>query len=292
MTRPKRQHYLPQFVLRRFSVDEEQKRVWTFDKRKGETRIQAIRDSAHETRFYDHPDVLRAGIDLEAQLAAFEGGVAPILAEIAESRSLLSVRADQRGAIVDFALVQLFRTRSARELAKQGSRILLNEELSEEIAQQCSLLSLLRDFSKYRDCCSHHIITLREIIPPERLVLGDAMTLIIGTPEGRSDSLSAILPSATICLPLSPSLALMLFSGACEAVLADAGAWYRPDTRVLTEAQLAVSGDAKSINTMSVISANRFVYSATPYFSDCKQVITTNPSAAHGPIGGWEEERQ
>lgn len=291
MSRPKRQHYLPQFFLRNFQALGERERVWILDKLKGEIRLQAIRESAHENRFYEQSDVMRIGLDLEGQLASFESGVAPILAEIIQNRSLLSVTAEARAAIIDFTLVQLFRTRAAREFAKQGSRILLNREISEEVAQQATIAILIRDFPKYRDLCSHHILTLREIVSPERIVLGDAGTLLIRTVVGPKNSLSEILPTATICLPVSPSLALMLFSGVCEADLAEAGVWYKPEIRVLTEAQPAESGDTSSFNTMSVIAANRFVYSATRDFSDCNEVIDGNPRAAYGPIGGWEETR-
>jgi len=109
--RTKRQHYVPQFLLRHFASPSD--RIWCFDKLKREIRLQGVRDSAHETQFYDNPDVAKKGINLEKTLADFEGKVAPILKEIVGARSLLSLDLDLRVALVDFTLVQLFRTRAS-----------------------------------------------------------------------------------------------------------------------------------------------------------------------------------
>ncbi|HVX83498.1 MAG TPA: DUF4238 domain-containing protein [Phycisphaerae bacterium] len=291
MSRPKRQHYVPQFVLRRFAVDGDSDRVWVFDKLRGEARLQAIRDSAHETYFYERADLSRVGLNLEAKLAEFEGAVAPILETVCNEQSLLSITADTRLALVDFALVQLFRTRAAREFAKQGAQASFGIELDEDTAQQASFASLLRDFSRYRALCVNHILTLREALPAERFLLGDSVTLLVRPPDGPKDTLTTILTSATILVPIAPALCLMFFPAMREADLAEAGEWYRQDIRTLTEPQPTMPTEAESTNTMSVVAANRFLYSPVNEFSVCVRTIAAYPTAVGGPIGGWEEAR-
>lgn len=54
MQRTKKQHYVPQSALRRFSEDGE--RIFVFDKIRKETRIANIRDIAQQRYFYDIPE--------------------------------------------------------------------------------------------------------------------------------------------------------------------------------------------------------------------------------------------
>ena len=53
MQRTKKQHYVPQAALRRFSQDSE--KIFVYDKIKGETRLANVRDVAQQRYFYDIP---------------------------------------------------------------------------------------------------------------------------------------------------------------------------------------------------------------------------------------------
>ena len=53
MQRTKKQHYVPQAALRRFSQDGE--KVFVYDKIKGEIRLANVRDVAQQRYFYDIP---------------------------------------------------------------------------------------------------------------------------------------------------------------------------------------------------------------------------------------------
>src|SRR3982751_4111025 len=69
MPRTKKQHYVPQSALRRFSEDEE--RIYVFDKVRKEVRISNIRDVAQQRYFYDIPqevipDDLQQSMDRQA----------------------------------------------------------------------------------------------------------------------------------------------------------------------------------------------------------------------------------
>lgn len=153
MSASTRQHYVPQFLLRHFKSSGRLSRVWTYDKRTGATRLQSIRDSGHEKGFYEHHALKKRGVDLEAELAEFEGQVAPVIAACVHEHSLRSVGPLERAAILNFAFVQLFRTRAAREFAKLGSEQVLCRQISERGAQEVSLEVLLHAFPQYRACC-------------------------------------------------------------------------------------------------------------------------------------------
>jgi hypothetical protein len=164
--------------------------------------------------------------------------VAPVIAACIEQRSLRSVGAVERAAILNFALVQLFRTRAAREFAKLGSEQVLGQPISERVAQEVSLAMLLDDFIQYRACCESHIITLREAQQGERFLLGDGVTLIASTCPEPATSLRAALVSATIIVPICSTLSVMVFPPSGQAEFQAAGAWYRSEIFVLMNSNL------------------------------------------------------
>lgn len=49
---PKKQHYVPQFLLRNFAIDNTEK-LFTFDKQQNKVFSTTVRDSASENGFYN-----------------------------------------------------------------------------------------------------------------------------------------------------------------------------------------------------------------------------------------------
>lgn len=55
MTKPKKQHYIPQFLLRNFSKEPKSRsNIWVLDKRNGRTYQASVRDVGHENFFYEY----------------------------------------------------------------------------------------------------------------------------------------------------------------------------------------------------------------------------------------------
>ena len=287
MSSSTRQHYVPQFLLRHFAPEQHPSQVWTYDKRVGAGRLQSIRDSGHENRFYEHEGLRRRGVNLEATLAEFESCVAPFIAACVQQHSLGFVGPLEKAAILDFALVQLFRTRAAREFAKAGSEQVLGKKITEKDAQEMSFAVLLRDFPRYRACCESHVVTLREAQEGERFLLGDGVTLIAAMAP--SASFRSAIKGAVIMVPLCPTLCIMLFPSRFQSDLEFAGAWYRPEIGVLDEAQPTAPGDVDSANAMSVFTSNRFVFSSTGDFTDVELLLRANPASTKGPVGNRDE---
>src|SRR5262245_5563836 len=55
MPDPKKQHYVPQFLLRNFGSGKSGKeRVWVFDKKTKKSFLDSVRSVGHENRFYEN----------------------------------------------------------------------------------------------------------------------------------------------------------------------------------------------------------------------------------------------
>ena len=54
MTKAKKQHYVPQFLLRNFAVGKKLKaKLWVLDKRNASVFQASVNDVAHENMFYE-----------------------------------------------------------------------------------------------------------------------------------------------------------------------------------------------------------------------------------------------
>jgi hypothetical protein len=94
MTKPrtkgktKKQHYVPQFLLRQFGHGKKLKeKLWVLDKRNASVFSAAVRDAAHENKFYEYH--CEAGsADFEKLTEKLDTKVAPIVSDVLRSRRL------------------------------------------------------------------------------------------------------------------------------------------------------------------------------------------------------------
>jgi uncharacterized protein DUF4238 len=142
MPKTKKQHYVPQLALRRFSTDGE--RIYVFDKIRKEVRIASIRDVAQQRYFYDIPqevipDDLQQSMDrqaIEHSLSELEGYfntvVERVLRKVTRRRLVKQLlhfitfgptkvisRRDKR-ALSFFVALQYLRTREFRLTIQDG----------------------------------------------------------------------------------------------------------------------------------------------------------------------------
>lgn len=267
-----------------FACGRKHNHIWVFDKRTCEVRRQSLREVAHENLFYEHPALAKTSIRLEERLAALEGQIAPQLKRIVTDCSLRSVDAVARESLLDFFLVQLFRTQSAREYAMIGHRQLTGSDLASGLAKMASLQCMVRNFEQFRECCSSHILTIREASGRERFILSDHPVGIQATQGATIECLTDLLRDATVLLPISPSLMLLIFPPSRISGFQMAGDWFRSDLYVLDEAQPAMPGDVASAVAHQVFTATRFLFSNTDDFSDVRRLLKQNPLARTRPL--------
>lgn len=281
----KRQHFVPRMLLRNFRTRGSDS-IWVYDKRVGKVRRQSLNNSAVERLFYEHDQLRSHGVSLEEDFGRLEGEAAPIYRKILTEQSLSSVSACDREVVLDFVIVQLFRTQSARVFAKMGSELLFGEAISDEHAKTMALTALTRDLFRFRIWISTHIVSCRQIPRAgPRFVVGDHPVSIWR--EGAHEAIVPLpdaLRRATIALPLDPRHALFLFPPHREAeLLRDACCWYRPEIRVLDEMQPCAPGDVEAIVMQQVLDANRFVFASTRDMDDVEKITRLHQGCHQGP---------
>ena len=87
MSRPKIHHYVPQSVLRNFSVDAAGKQVWVYDKETGSSRTEGISTAGGE-KYFNHVVVDGKGIDFEGIFDSVDGALPGMLATIISTESV------------------------------------------------------------------------------------------------------------------------------------------------------------------------------------------------------------
>jgi hypothetical protein len=105
----KKQHYVPQFLLRNFSTNGADGRIsaYRFAEKKYLPRT-SIRDQAHENNFYGDPKI-------ENLLAGLEGEAARIIGAAIREEVLPRPWSSDHHALLTFALAQAYRTRAAAD---------------------------------------------------------------------------------------------------------------------------------------------------------------------------------
>src|SRR5947209_4153151 len=106
----KRHHYVPEFLLRNFAIDD---KIWLFDKHTSKPFRTHIKNVFVEGYFNT---VLAEGFTLEAEqiFGRAEDAAAPVLQRIIEEKSVVHLTEDERAAITVFVTIQHLRTKQAR----------------------------------------------------------------------------------------------------------------------------------------------------------------------------------
>lgn len=159
--RPKNQHTVPQFLLRKFTAVGLD-RLFAFDKQSQKTFATTPRNIAAEARFYDFENA--EDTSLEPLMTRMESDVSPIIDAICRNESLSGLTEDDRIKISLFSAVQQLRVKRGRELIESlitGLRKVLLDRgidpgdvvpsLSNHRVKHFSLqqVALAREFSKY-----------------------------------------------------------------------------------------------------------------------------------------------
>lgn len=112
----KNQHYVPQFLLRRFT--DKRERLYVYDKHSQKSFVSSTRNVASENFFYD----LKVGdtvIALEPVLTDIENAALVPLNAIADSGSIANLTNECKVNIAVFMGTQLVRTRASLEMLRQ-----------------------------------------------------------------------------------------------------------------------------------------------------------------------------
>jgi hypothetical protein len=109
----KNQHYVPQFILRNFTINCGNQ-IFVFDKRKENSFKTNIRNIAAESGFYNFY-IKGYHFTIEPGLAEFEWQTGQAFEKIIKDRSISNLKEEDRAKIAAFVSVQIYRTRYFRD---------------------------------------------------------------------------------------------------------------------------------------------------------------------------------
>jgi Protein of unknown function (DUF4238) len=311
MSKPKKHHYVPQFLLRNFS-DSERKSVFVLDKSNEKIYRSSLLDTGSEKYFYEYTGA-NLGTDTEAKLAELESVCSPIVEDIIRQECIDAISLRDRTLLCLFASVQKLRTNKQREEFEQLNRFISEsfkskgidpnkdvenfKELSREEIINASIRNL---HSLGADLAQYFInkeIRLVKAPDNEEFYISDhPITLYNHFPRGGRGNLGLGLRGIEIQFPISPKLCLDFFCSETVSRLRLAVAHYKvmklagvalPPSLPEREGLLA-DFDSKTTkilkpenvefnNSLQVLQSSRFIYSHNGKFDLAIDMLKTNP---------------
>ena len=114
---PKKQHYVPQFILKNFK-DGKKKRVHVYDKHRKLSYASSINDAACENGYYNIK-IDGIGYTIENKIASLEDISSTIISNIIKSGTLSVLSSNDLMFLSLFCAVQILRTPTQRDFGKQ-----------------------------------------------------------------------------------------------------------------------------------------------------------------------------
>ncbi len=311
MSKPKKHHYISQFLLKNFT-DSEKKTVFVLDKTNGKIYKSSLLDTGSENFFYEFAGI-NPGTDTEAKLANLESVCAPIFEQVIRKESIKAIRAKDRALLCLFASVQHLRTNKQREEIEQLNKFISEffksegidpnkdvenfKELSQEEIINASISNL---HSLGADLTRHFInkeIRLIKAPDNEEFYISDhPITLYNHFPREGRGNLGLGLRGIEIQFPISPKLCLNFFCSETISKLRRAVAHFRVMKHLGMGAPLDMSEpeeilqefDSKATkvlrrenvefnNSLQVSQSSRFIYSHNGKFDLAIEMLKTNP---------------
>ena len=125
MTKPKKQHYIPQFLLGNFSKGRKSKAtVWVLDKRDGRTYQASVRNVGHENFFYEYHGE-SGDLELEELMQKIDSIGAEIIAGITKHERL-SDSSEDFVWLTYFVATQMMRTPMTRNDMENFRQLIIN----------------------------------------------------------------------------------------------------------------------------------------------------------------------
>ncbi len=312
------QHYVPQFLLRKFGNGKKDQ-VWVYDKSSSRAFPSNVRNVASESRFYDF-EYQGHSISLEPWLAALEGEAHSVVHSIIEADSVKTLAAEQREILAAFLAVQLVRTRTFREEWDAFPRMIREhiQLAGDQVEPGSQADQLIQDLSandlkeqtarviyKAPDTYSEHFLNKEWVLAS---TTRKAPFLLSDNPLVRQNlverpnrgNLGLALPGIEIYLPLSPTRALAMWCptlvetvhrGALEISTRNEGVSGPEPHEVVRMSDALLSGEpvpyspanVENFNSLQVIWSERYIFSSINDFHLAQSMLTEHPDLKTGP---------
>jgi hypothetical protein len=300
MGQHKKQHYVQQSYLRRFSPNVKQ--IYVYDKVLGKEFLGGILDVAQESHFYRLPDNLKTedgkpiSVDdpliVEKAIQKIEGRANQDIQTLIELPAGTSIPAETRGNLSVFLAIQFLRTRAYRNLIVETAekfmraiaRELIKENFGEESLKYAPKISFkdtaaglfqsqqIFDFDKldgFAEVLYNHIWILCVNDTGKPLYTSDDPVVMHTPLKDQLPAVGIASPGIEIAYPLSSSRILTL-----------------ADREVYGFHENAFDGKSRSLdeenvtyyNSLQVLDSERQIYCEQPDFDLVKDMIKKNPA--------------
>ena len=296
------QHYVPQFILRRFHSHDG--RLHVYDKWTRRSFVSSTRNVASEKGFYDFT-IDNEVFTLEPMMCEIEDAALGAINAMIDNASLAQLSADEKHAVAQFFAMQMMRTHSARDTLTQmqeGFRNILPQKnlhesqlppdffMDEQQLKMSSLLNL-----RIANELAPHFLNKSWLL---NQIPRDCSFFISDNPLVRRNDHPAsplmgnnglACPGIQIYMPLSPSLTLCFI---CETLIAPFREHKKLRMAPGDPLPLLDAIDSRKplviepenvvhLNSLQVADATRFLFSSTGDFSLADEMLNANPELAN-----------
>ena len=311
---PKKQHYVPQFLLKNFSIGKKE-HIHIFDIKARKSFTANVKNTGHENNFYNHP---REGNQMEFELCKLDSEVAPIINEIIEKGSIQHLTDYENELIGLFTVLQMMRVNSLRETLMDFTEIISNKLKGEVIAPGSPAEALFESLS-VQDTKEQSIDMLKQMPLDLLPYLLDKHLSLVKAPKGESfylsdnpivkynnlprtehrGNLGLTVKGIEVHFPISPKYCISYVCSELVSEMRKAAKQLQFEVHmglVLTSDQADTIQMLKNIdskntriltkdnmdyyNSLQILHCSRFVYSCRRNFQLLEDMLKTNPNIA------------
>ena len=300
MSNTKKQHYVPQFLLKRFGEGRKNKeKLWVLDKRTGKVFLASVRDVGHENKFYQYvneDDVL----DLESLLGNVESFTAPIILRINEIGKL-SKNKKEITCLSYFIATQMLRTPHIRIemdnfrqllISKWGANPKVHPDDPKTIGEygpedsKYSSLKIMDNIPDFAKLLQKKVWTLCEASSQDTFIISDNPVTKYNMIERKGrGNLGLRNEGIEIYLPISPKYTLQAL---CPKLALAATVTPQISEKYIKALEngtpmLQKAENVEFLNSQQVIWAERFVYAKAKKDLEMPlDMLRTNPELKEG----------
>ncbi|MCK4817454.1 DUF4238 domain-containing protein [bacterium] len=301
MTKPKKQHYIPQFLLRNLSKGRKSKaKVWVLDKWNERTYQASIRNVGHENFFYEYHGESGV-IELEELMQKIDSIGAEIIASITQHERL-SESSEDFVWLTYFVAAQMMRTPMTRNDMENFRQLIINawgrnikahpddpKTLGEHGPEdaKANSLKILSDVPEFAKLLQEKVWSLCQAPSSVPFIISDNPVVRHNMVDrGPRGNLGLRNEGIEVYMPLSPKIAIHAICPKLANV-----ALMTPELS-LNFSQALQNGtpilhtpeNAEFTNSLQVIWAERFVYAREEdHLKMPIDMLRTNPELKDGP---------
>jgi hypothetical protein len=295
MVEPKKHHYVPRSLLKRFSIRDEGRQVYVFDKATRRAYVAAINDAGAENHFYS-VEIGDQRLVLEHLFNDIDAEGATLLDKICQERSLRILSEDERILLCSVAAAQLLRVKGPREDLIEMSRHLI-DTLEKYGGSGLDLKEHVMSDRQARVSSMHTLARLPFFAAPfleKDLVLissGERLFFIGDNPIITNNSfpygdLGLSSPGVEIYFPISRNLVCGFYCRSIRNHLENFETWEIRDYQPLLEAIRSgepfeySSEEVDFLNELQVLRSTQHLYATEPDFSLAVAMFDRSPDLA------------